>query len=480
LRGFPRPARGARPARIRAIGEGLPDGPPFRILDAAQPGGAPGRMAAPEPHVRGRPIGRGARHDFSRVGAHRSLRWERRNGARSGGFAGAGTRFAHRSRTPHPAHRAALSRRRFARESECGIRRTWHGQQCGAQAQGRGPRAAHSQHAARAHLFGCTSLGFHGLLPPVGCRRVPSARRAGQGSAGRQSHGSGPGRQPGSGRGTPPPSGNLVCRMGGNGLVVPTLLTKLYNLLIAAASSLQYPFLLLVRLYWGFQTMQTGWGKLHNLAKVTEFFTSLGIPLPGLNAPFIVGLEFLGGILIMLGLGSRVVALLLTGDMIVAFVAADREALFSIFSDPDKFYAAAPYTFLVAFLIVLIFGPGRFSLDALLTKRLSGAAGTARPEPPAAAQGAAPLFPANARSPPGPARTSPFAAAGRSAQPPAYWPPRPRSPSPRPRGSCRHPRPDARRSPEAASPLPLSPDEAFAPVFVAASPRRRRSSSFSL
>jgi putative oxidoreductase len=147
------------------------------------------------------------------------------------------------------------------------------------------------------------------------------------------------------------------------------LLTKLYTLLIAAASHLQSPFLLLVRLYWGFQMMQTGWGKLHNLAKVTEFFTSLGIPLPGVNAPFIVGLEFLGGILIMLGLGSRLVALLLACDMAVAFVTADREALFSIFSDPDKFYAAAPYTFLLAFLIVLIFGPGRFSLDALLAQK---------------------------------------------------------------------------------------------------------------
>ena len=144
------------------------------------------------------------------------------------------------------------------------------------------------------------------------------------------------------------------------------LLKKLYALLITAASSLQSPFLLLVRLYWGFQMMQTGWGKLHNLAKVTDYFTSLGIPLPGVNAPFIVGLEFSGGILIMLGLGSRLVALLLTSDMVVAFVTADREALFSIFSDPDKFYAAAPYTFLIAFLIVLIFGPGRFSLDRLI------------------------------------------------------------------------------------------------------------------
>jgi putative oxidoreductase len=150
---------------------------------------------------------------------------------------------------------------------------------------------------------------------------------------------------------------------------MPANLTKLYDLLTAAASSLQSPFLLVVRLYWGFQMMQTGWGKLHNLSKVTDFFTSLGIPLPGLTAPCIVGLEFLGGILIMLGLGSRLVALLLTCDMLAAFVTADREALLSIFSDPDKFYAAAPYTFLVAFLIVLIFGPGRFSLDALWNMR---------------------------------------------------------------------------------------------------------------
>jgi putative oxidoreductase len=55
--------------------------------------------------------------------------------------------------------------------------------------------------------------------------------------------------------------------------------------------------------------------------------------------------------------------------MTVAFFAGDREAVLSIFTDPDKFYAAAPYTFLFASLLVLIFGPGRFSLDWLLAKR---------------------------------------------------------------------------------------------------------------
>ncbi|MGA2131323.1 MAG: DoxX family protein [Bryobacteraceae bacterium] len=115
--------------------------------------------------------------------------------------------------------------------------------------------------------------------------------------------------------------------------------------------------------------MQTGWGKLHSLAKVTGFFTSLGIPLPGVNAPFIAALEFIGGILIILGLGSRIVSLLLVADMLVAFWVADREALFSVFSDTDKFYAASPYPFLLAFLIILIFGPGKLALDELIARR---------------------------------------------------------------------------------------------------------------
>jgi len=143
---------------------------------------------------------------------------------------------------------------------------------------------------------------------------------------------------------------------------------KLYRLLVVAASSLQSPFLLIVRLYWGWQLAQSGWGKLHNIDKVTEFFTSLGLPAPGLTAHFIASLEFVGGVLLILGLASRLIAVALTINMIVAFVVADHDALMSIFSDPDKFYAAAPYTFLFASLLVLIFGPGLFSVDAVIGK----------------------------------------------------------------------------------------------------------------
>lgn len=144
---------------------------------------------------------------------------------------------------------------------------------------------------------------------------------------------------------------------------------KYYRLLSRVGSSLQSPFLLAVRLYWGWQFMETGWGKLTDIAKVISFFTELGIPAPALSAYFVSTLEFAGGVFLILGVGSRLIALPLVIDMMVAYVTADREALFSILSNPDKFTAAAPYTFLVASLIVLIFGPGRFSVDALLAAR---------------------------------------------------------------------------------------------------------------
>ncbi len=147
------------------------------------------------------------------------------------------------------------------------------------------------------------------------------------------------------------------------------LFEKYYRLLIRASSSLQSPFLLAVRLYWGWQFMRTGWGKLIDIGKVVGFFTDLGIPAPALNAYFVSALEFGGGILLILGLGSRLIALPLVIDMLVAYITADREALFSIVSNPDKFAAAGPYTFLVASLIVLIFGPGRVSVDAVLAGR---------------------------------------------------------------------------------------------------------------
>jgi putative oxidoreductase len=132
-------------------------------------------------------------------------------------------------------------------------------------------------------------------------------------------------------------------------------------------SYLQSPFLLFVRLYWGWQLAQSGWGKLHHLSNVGEYFATLGLPMPAQMAGFIASVEFFGGIFLALGLASRVTGLVLTVNLIMAYVIGDREALLSFFSDPDKFIAAAPFPFLMASLIVLIFGAGKISADAAIT-----------------------------------------------------------------------------------------------------------------
>jgi putative oxidoreductase len=134
------------------------------------------------------------------------------------------------------------------------------------------------------------------------------------------------------------------------------------------AAGLQSPLLLLIRLYWGWQFAQTGWGKLMNLGRTAGFFESLGIPLPQVNAVLAGGTECLGGVLLALGLYARPATVPLIFTMLVAYGTADRDALNAILSDPDMFVTAAPFLFLLASLIVLAFGPGKFSLDALMGK----------------------------------------------------------------------------------------------------------------
>jgi len=143
---------------------------------------------------------------------------------------------------------------------------------------------------------------------------------------------------------------------------------RAHNLFERTVIHLQSPFLLAVRLYWGWQFFQTGWGKLMNPQRVVEYFTSLNIPFAIFNAYLVGFSECIGGALLFIGLGSRLISIPLTVDMIMAYVTADREALKSIIADPGKFYNADPYTFLFAAILILIFGPGKISVDALMQR----------------------------------------------------------------------------------------------------------------
>jgi putative oxidoreductase len=145
-------------------------------------------------------------------------------------------------------------------------------------------------------------------------------------------------------------------------------MTKLYRLWVGLISKLQSPFLLIIRLYWGWQFFLAGKGKLMNLDRTAGFFANLHIPMPKLNALLAGSTECFGGLLLLLGLGSRIATVPLIFTMIIAYLTADFGKVQHIFDKPDDFVSAAPFQFMLTALIVLIFGPGRFSLDALIAK----------------------------------------------------------------------------------------------------------------
>jgi putative oxidoreductase len=147
-----------------------------------------------------------------------------------------------------------------------------------------------------------------------------------------------------------------------------SILAKLHALLATIGGFLQSPLLLVIRLYWGLQFFYTGKGKLEHLQKTANFFASLHIPAPKLNAIMAASTECSCGLLILVGLFSRFASAALICVMCVAYLTADRDAVNTIFSNPDKFLGADPFLFLYASVLVFAFGPGKIAIDALICK----------------------------------------------------------------------------------------------------------------
>lgn len=128
----------------------------------------------------------------------------------------------------------------------------------------------------------------------------------------------------------------------------------------------QSVLLLLIRIYFFWQLFKIGRAKLEHIQTPIGFFTKLGIPYPEISAYVVGATECFGGILIVAGLGSRLAAIPVTIAMAVALWVPDQgNAILNIWGHPDKFLNAAPFPFFLAALIVLCFGPGWFSLDAI-------------------------------------------------------------------------------------------------------------------
>lgn len=154
------------------------------------------------------------------------------------------------------------------------------------------------------------------------------------------------------------------------------MIAKLFSAYRSAVSLLDHlrrPLLLAIRLYWGFQFMQDGWGKLTHLDKVAGFFATLNLPAPHATALAVALVELIGGALFFAGLASRLVALVLFINMTMAYLSVpdDRVNFSHIFSNPTDFYSATPYTYWFAALLILILGPGAIAVDSLISRRFA-------------------------------------------------------------------------------------------------------------
>ena len=119
---------------------------------------------------------------------------------------------------------------------------------------------------------------------------------------------------------------------------------------------------LLMRLVVGYTFMLSGWGKLNNLPQIVQNFTEWGILFPKILTPFVSGVEFFGGIMLILGLFTRIPAAMLAVVMVVAIGSAkwgDADSLETLLGFEEATYFAA-------FILLAIAGPGEASMDRLL------------------------------------------------------------------------------------------------------------------
>jgi putative oxidoreductase len=134
---------------------------------------------------------------------------------------------------------------------------------------------------------------------------------------------------------------------------------------------------LFARITVGWVFLWSGWGKLNSLPQVTENFVGWGIPFPHILTPLTAGIEFFGGLFLLLGLYTRIAAGALGVTMIVAIKAARWGEVDSL----ETLLGFDETEYLALFLWLAIAGPGTVSLDHLLQRwyrrsAVRGAAGS--------------------------------------------------------------------------------------------------------
>lgn len=157
---------------------------------------------------------------------------------------------------------------------------------------------------------------------------------------------------------------------------IVTSLLAIRRLILTVAGLLEWLPPTLARLTVGWIFLWSGWGKLHDLDSVIQFFGELGIPHPELQAPFASGTELVCGALVLAGLFTRIASVPLIIVMIVAIVTAQRENVAAL----GDLFGLSEYLYITLLIWLGVAGPGPLSLDATLV-HLTDRRATHAPEP---------------------------------------------------------------------------------------------------
>ena len=150
------------------------------------------------------------------------------------------------------------------------------------------------------------------------------------------------------------------------------LIAKAYGLATRLGDALSWLWPTLARLTVGWIFFQSGWGKLHDLNKVTDFFTQLGLPAPAFQAALTSTTEFVCGSLLLLGLGTRFAAVPLMVTMTVAI----RTALWDQVDSLGALFGLAEFLYITLLLGLATMGGGPLSVDRLIERRYAAQAPT--------------------------------------------------------------------------------------------------------
>ena len=121
---------------------------------------------------------------------------------------------------------------------------------------------------------------------------------------------------------------------------------------------------LFARITVGWVFLLSGWGKLHNLPQVTENFVGWGVPAPQVLAPFVSGIEFFGGLFLLLGLLTRISA----GALGITMIVAIRSAKWAEVDSLETLLGFDEFEYLALFLWLAIAGAGVVSVDHWLER----------------------------------------------------------------------------------------------------------------